>query len=57
MFDHINNHFTGETALIYAAVYGHTDIVKNLLENVNIDVNKQRNYGKYFFIINILHTE
>ncbi len=35
-------------ALIYASYYGHTDIVKLLLENpekTNIDINTQDDYG------------
>ena len=47
MYDHINNYFTGYTALIIAAWSGHTDIVKMLLENENIDVNIKNKYGKY----------
>ena len=49
MYDHINNYFTGDTPLIYAAANDLTDTVKMLLQNVNIDVNIQDDVGKYLF--------
>ena len=52
MYDHINNYFTGDTALIKAAWYGQTESVRALLSAPNIDpdiVNIQNNRGKYLF--------
>ena len=49
MYDDINNnYFTGHTPLMLAADWGgNTEIVRALLDNPDIDINAEDDYGKY----------